>query len=271
MLALKAKQLREIIRKMGRAAVAFSGGVDSTLVAQLAAEELGQNAVALTAVSASMPRAELAESRALAEQIGIRHVLLESHELELANYQKNGPDRCYFCKTEIYQVFVDYIRREQIDFLLDGANADDAGDHRPGQQAARERGARSPLAEAGFTKADIRALARQLGLPNWNKPSAACLSSRIPYGLPVTLSALNRIEQAEEALKRLGLGQLRVRHHDQVARLEVLAEDFETILAHRELLVAELNKLGYTYVTLDLAGFRSGSMNEVLKDGYTQT
>lgn len=268
MLDQKTQNLRNAVRELGRVAVAFSGGIDSTLIAKIAAEELGGNAVALTATSASMPRSELAECQSLAKEIGITHVLLESHELENASYQKNDKYRCYFCKTEVYQVFTDYAREHGIAFILDGTNADDTGDHRPGTEAAREKGVRSLLQQTGFTKADIRDLARQLGLPNWNKPAAACLSSRIPYGSPVTLLALSQVEQAEEALKEMGLSQLRVRHHDQVARIEVPAEEFEAVLANREALVSKLKALGYNYITLDLAGFRSGSMNEVLTDGH---
>ncbi len=264
MLAQKTDTLKQIVREIGRTAVAFSAGIDSTLMAKVAFDLLGKDAVALTAVSPSFPRTELAESEALARHIGIRHILLDTNEMDNPDYLENSPSRCYHCKQELYDVFWEYTKAHKIPYILDGANADDTGDYRPGRMAAQEHDVRSPLQEAGFSKTDVRALAKELGLPNWNKPAAACLASRIPYGLPVSLNTLTKIERAEIFLRGMGLKQFRVRHHDQVARIEALPEDFNIIIYQREHIAAELKKIGYAYITLDLLGFRSGSMNEVL-------
>lgn len=260
----KLHQLKSLLRDMQSVVVAYSGGVDSTLVLKVAHDCLGERAVALTAISASLPADERDEAEAIIRQIGAAYVPIDSHETDDPRYLANAPNRCYFCKSDVYDRLVAYAQREGYNYVVDGNNADDVGDYRPGRQAAQEHGVRSPLQEVGLTKADVREMARALGLPNWNKPAAACLSSRIPYGTTITVQVLSQVEQAERALKRLGLGQLRVRHHDQVARIEVPASDFATVLAQREPIVAQFKTLGYTYVTLDLAGFRTGSMNEVI-------
>lgn len=263
-LVSKQKRLRQMLEDMESVVVAYSGGVDSALLLKLAHDCLNDRVVALTAVSASLPAHELEEAQSIAQQIGARHVLVESHETEDPNYLANAPNRCYFCKSDVFGRLIEYAQREGYRYVIDGTNADDVGDHRPGRQAARERGVRSPLQEAGLTKAEIRNLARALGLPNWDKPAAACLSSRIPYGTPITLENLSQVERAELALRQMGFRQLRVRHHEQIARIEVEPDEFDAVLAHRDQILEELEALGYTYVTLDLAGFRSGSMNEAI-------
>jgi uncharacterized protein len=247
---------------MESAIVAFSAGVDSTFVAAAAADVLGERALAVTGVSPSIPAAEVDEARALAAQIGIRHRLIDTSEMDRPGYVENSPQRCYHCKTELYTLLESMAADEGYAFVLDGCNVDDLGDHRPGRVAAAEHRVRSPLIEAGLTKSDIRELSRARGLPTWDKPAMACLSSRIPYGTPVTVEALDQVGAAEAFLRGLGLRQLRVRHHSDVARIEVEPQDLPIVVEHRERIVRRLRNLGYKYVALDLAGFRSGSMNE---------
>ncbi len=264
-LRAKWERMQALIRACGRVIVAYSGGVDSTLVLKVATDVLGEHALGVIADSPSLPRSELQAALDIARSIGARVRIIETNEMDNPNYTANPVNRCYFCKATLHDALWEIARQEGYRAILDGTNADDVGDYRPGQQAARERGVRSPLLEAGLTKAEVRALARYLGLPNWNKPAMACLSSRIPYGTPVTREALRRVEAAEAVLHALGFRQCRVRHHDTVARIEVPVEDMDRLLAVRTTVVDRLKAVGYTYVTLDLAGFRSGSSNEVLK------
>jgi uncharacterized protein len=269
---LKLHRLHDILDGLESLVVAYSGGVDSAFLLHAAHERLGERAVGLTVVSPSLAQSELEDAKQIAALIGARHVMLEGHELEDPNYRENSPMRCYFCKTETFDVLADWAAHEGFSAIADGTNADDQGDHRPGRRAAREHQVHSPLFDAGLTKAEIRALSKRAGLPSWNKPALACLASRVPYGTSIDTPMLSQIEQAEAVIRTLGVGQLRVRHHvsgrdddrGAVARIEVEPRDFERVLAHREELVSALKELGYNYVTLDLAGFRSGSLNDVL-------
>lgn len=259
----KAK-LKSLLAGLDQVLVAYSGGIDSTLVLKLAHDFLGDNAAAAIAVSPSLANHDLLDARQVAREIGCQLVELSSTETEDPRYQVNNPDRCYFCKTNVYDTLIAHAGAEGYRWILDGTNCDDLGDHRPGLRAAREHGVRSPLQECGLGKAAIRAYAQELGLTNWDKPANACLSSRIPYGSSVTPEKLSQVEKAELILKTLGFLGCRVRHHDTIARLEIPTEQFGKAFELHQALAEALKPLGFLYVTLDLAGYQSGSLNKAL-------
>jgi uncharacterized protein len=259
--------LKALLHDMPGAVLAYSGGVDSSLLLRAAAEVMGANLIAVTAVSETYPEGELRAAQEIARSLGVTHRIVHTEELASEDFARNPPDRCYHCKKELFERLRRLAADEGVSFIMDGSNADDLRDHRPGRKAAAEFSVRSPLLEAGFTKAEVRERARALGLIVWDKPSFACLSSRIPYGTRITPELIRTVGAAEEQLRAFGFGQARVRHHGDIARIEVMPEDFAKLL-HGDIaskIAARFRELGYIYVCLDIEGYRTGSMNEGMK------
>ena len=263
----KHERMKEVFRTMGKVLVAYSGGVDSTLLLGVAQDTLDRgNVLAVTSLSPLYPERELDHAKKVVQSVGAKHLLVESNELEIKGFSKNPSNRCYFCKKELFKKLSELAKTEGIHFIVEGSTLDDDKDHRPGSQAIKELGIRSPLKEVGFTKLEVRELSKALGLPTWDKPSFACLASRFPYGEEITPEGLRMVDEAENFLFSLGFKQVRVRHYQSLARIEVYPEEMSRLMngSLREKVVNCLKKIGYRYVTLDLQGFRSGSMNEVL-------
>ena len=268
-LDIKLEDLKRILLGLESAVVAYSGGVDSTFLLKVALDTLGKDKVlAAIGISETYPSREATEAVEMAQELGARYRTIHTEELANPQFAANPPDRCFHCKSELFGRLLGVAREEGLRYVVDGSNYDDLRDFRPGMRAGALLGVRKPLQEAGLTKADIRELSRRMGLRTWNKPAAACLSSRFPYGTPITPDALTRVDRAEAFLRSLGIGQLRVRHHDNLARIEVEPVDLPLLIesANRARIVAYFKELGYTYITVDLAGYRPGSMNEVLTD-----
>ncbi|MCC7211678.1 MAG: ATP-dependent sacrificial sulfur transferase LarE [Candidatus Brocadia sp.] len=263
----KLNKLRGTIKALESVVVAFSGGVDSSLVAKVCYDVLGDNALAVTARSETYPEYEYEEAKKIAQEIGIPHMTIDTSELGINGFAQNPPNRCYFCKSELFGKLREIAREKGYKHVADGANLDDTGEYRPGLDAAKELEVRSPLKETGLRKSDIREISKHLKLSNWDKPPYACMSSRFPYGNVITEEKLAIVAAAENYLRSIGLRQFRVRHHDTIARIEVIPEDIPVLLQNgrRRELVKKFKEIGYKYVTIDMEGYRSGSMNEVLK------
>lgn len=262
----KLQVLKNNIEKLKSVAVAYSGGVDSTFLLKVAHDVLGDKAIAVTAKSSTYPEREFKEAKKFAEEIGVRHIVIVSEELEIEGFSKNPTNRCYFCKKELFTKIKDVAKENNVEQILDGSNLDDTKDYRPGMEAAKELDVISPLKEANLSKNDIRELSKSMGLRTWNKPSFACLSSRVPYGNEITIGKLKMIEISEQFLLDLGFRQVRVRHHGDIARIEISPEERERFfnLELMDKVADKLKNIGFKYVTLDLSGYRTGSMNEVL-------
>lgn len=268
----KYELLKDNIKKRGSAAIAFSGGVDSTFLVKVTQEVLGDNMMAITATSSTYPERELKEAIKYAKDMGINHMIISSEELDIEGFASNPTNRCYYCKKELFSKINEIAKNHDKVYVFDGSNHDDEGDYRPGMQAARELQVISPLKEAGLTKADIRVLSKELGLPTWNKPAFACLSSRFPYGNQITAPKLKMVEEAEQFLLDMGIRQVRVRHHGEIARIEVDPEERVQFfdLKVMDLIGERFKEIGFTYVALDILGYRTGSMNEVLSEEEKQ-
>lgn len=260
----KINQLKKILKNMHSVLVAYSGGLDSTFLLAVSKEVLGKNVLAVTANSATYPRQELKSAKKTARKLKARHLIINSEELKDKRYLCNSTQRCYFCKKDLFRRLKKIAAGEKIKFVIEASNLNDAGDFRPGRKAKKEYLIRSPLEEAHFSKADIRRYSKKLGLNTWNKPSLACLASRIPYGTKINRNLLKRINKAEEYLYALGIRQVRLRHYNGLCRIEVEEKDFPTLIKKRNSIVEKLKKLGYNYITLDLEGYRTGSLNEVI-------